>query len=480
MMLAKDGVILKRTPYSTAIEEQKPILLDKPYLTTLDNEEQQYLAPLIFAGDILGFWAFTIIPSEVRASQKFHDLTQAFMKQISEILFYRQQWESQERQNKKNILTYLTFNPGTPSYQMLSKSLALLDKRIGEQQQVFNSLNTGGVLYDLFGRVLLLNNAMEELAKSENLRLYNLTAMDFIAAVTGYDSIEAKDIMQRAIFDKETLSLPVTHFKAGRDYILHIQPLQLEDTHQLTNPNEQVFEIIGILCELEDVTELKAIYRLKEQMFERFNFQMRNDFASMVFALSILEDTTTSTDDKAFALYSIKGKIDETLATLESVNKQMSINVENLAESLGSYPINAQVAIKEAVTNLSDYAALRSIKIHLTCPRLLSLVLASPNELNTSFHALLTLMINDTFEGADLWIAIEEKNEWVTVFFRNNGIGIASNTLEQSPGPLSPLSTEELKIHEVISWVNYWEGRIEFFSQLGKGSTVTLMLKRFL
>ena len=50
----------ERTPYSTVIQEQKPLLQTKPYLLPLAVEDQQYLAPLMFAGDVLGFWAFTV------------------------------------------------------------------------------------------------------------------------------------------------------------------------------------------------------------------------------------------------------------------------------------------------------------------------------------------------------------------------------------------------------------------------------------
>ncbi|MEA2093329.1 MAG: CHASE2 domain-containing protein, partial [Pseudomonadota bacterium] len=62
----------ERTPYSTAIAEGGPILLEKSYLKPLDDEEEdQYLVPLIFAGDVLGFWAFGVIPVNQAASSSF-------------------------------------------------------------------------------------------------------------------------------------------------------------------------------------------------------------------------------------------------------------------------------------------------------------------------------------------------------------------------------------------------------------------------
>lgn len=470
----------ERTPYSTVIQEHKPLLLDNPYLKPLAIEEQQYLAPLIFAGDVLGFWAFTIEPRTMLSPAKFLVLTHAYMTQISEILYYRQEWQKRVARENNKLWTYLNLSMGAKSYSMLNKSVTLLDRRISELQQVFNSMNTGGVLYDLFGRVLLLNKHMEALALSENLKLYNMTALDFIITVTGYDATSARNIMQRTIFDRETISIPIAHFKANRDYILYIQPLTLQDYKQPLNDSPPVFQIVGILCELEDITELKAIYRLKERMFERFSFQLRNDLATMVAALSIVEDTHTSPEEKTLALSRIQGKIEETLVMLNSVNEQMNIEIESLASSLGRYPINGQETIKKATADLNGYAALRAIKLHLKMPTLLSLVFASPTELYSVLHTVLTAMIDDTFEGATVWINIEETKEWVHYHFRNDGIGIANNKLQQLNENSLSTSAENLKMDEVIRCVKYWEGLIEFSSQMGKGSTVILSLKRFL
>lgn len=467
----------ERTPYSTVIQEHKPLLQERPYLKVLDSEDRQYLAPLIFAGDVLGFWAFTVDANTVKSTVKFLALTQAYMTQISEILYYRQEWQKRVTLENNKVWTYLSFRTGEKPYQLLNQSVTLLERRIAELQQVFNSLNTGGVLYDLFGRVLLLNKYIEELAQSVDLKLYNMTALDFIAAVTGYDATDARNIMQKTIFDHETVSIPISGFKTGRDYILHIQPLKLQDHEQQINDSAPAFQIIGILCELEDITELKAIYRLKEQMFERFSFQMRNDLATMVFALSIFDDETTSADEKAFAMSSIQGKIEDTLTTLNAVNAQINVEIESLASSLGRYPINGQEAINKAITAVKDFAALRSIGLQLKSPSLLSLVYASPGELYTAFHTLLTVMINDAFEGSELWIEIEEKNEWVHYHFRNQGLGITRGEADESRVLQSP---EELKMAEVNRYVKHWQGLLEFSSQIGVGSMITLSLHCFL
>jgi CHASE2 domain-containing sensor protein/signal transduction histidine kinase len=470
----------ERTPYSTVIQEHKPLLQEKPYLTPLTHKDQQYLAPLIFAGEVLGFWAFSVESSTVDSTQKFLGLTQAFMAQISEILHYRQEWQKSVAQENGDLWTYLKFKSISKPYQTLNQSVTLLDRRTAELQQVFNSMNTGGVLYDLFGRVLLLNKYMEELTQSANLKLYNMTALDLITTVTGYDTIDARKILQRAIFEQKATSIPVSSFKADHDFILHIQPLEIPYNKQQLGDSASMFQIVGILCELEDVTALKEVYRLKEKIFDRFSFQLRNNLEATLSALPTAKNINASSEEKNLAFGDIKGKIEASLTTLNSVNEQMMMEVDSLTSSLGRYPINAQQAIKKAIATLTEYAALRAIKLSLEMPEQLSLVFASPNELYLLFYTVLTAMIDDTFDGAEVWITIEENNDWVQYHFRNMGIGITKHKLQELDENESPILTKELEIDEVTYFVKYWDGRIEFTNQVGKGSTTTLLLKRFL
>jgi CHASE2 domain-containing sensor protein/signal transduction histidine kinase len=470
----------ERTPYSTVIQEHKPLLQEKPYLTPLSYKDQQYLAPLIFAGEVLGFWAFSVESSAVDSTQKFLALTQAYMSQISEILYYRQEWQKRERQENDKFWGVLKFKAIAKPYQALNQSVTLLDRRTTELQQVFNSMNTGGVLYDLFGRVLLLNKYMEELAQSANLKLYNLTVLELITAVTGYDTTDARKILQKTIFDLETISIPISGFKVDHDYVLHIQPLKLQEQKQQLGDSAPVFQIVGVLCELEDVTALKEVYRLKENIFDRFSFHMRNNLEATLSALPIAEDANTSIQEKTQAFAKIQSKLKTNLATLNSVNEQMMMEIDSLTSSLGRYPINAQEAIKKALAALTEYANLRSIKLHLEMPKQLSLVFSSPNELYLLFYTVLTDMIDDTFDNADVWITIEENNDWVQYHFRNLGIGITQHKLRKSDENAAQTLTKELEMDEVTYFVKHWDGHIEFANQMGKGSTVTLSLKRFL
>lgn len=474
----------ERTPYSTAISENRPILLEQDYLTAVDIDEQQYMAPLVFAGDILGFWVFTVSSDIVVSKAKFNTLTQAFMVQISEILHYRQQWQKRMQIDQSKLWSYLRVEGGAEHLHQMNQSVVLLDKRNSELHEVFNSIKTSCILYDLFGRVLLVNKYMEEFAQSVNLRLFNITMLEFIVEITGNNVDYARNLLQQIIFDHESISIPVIHGAMNRSYMLHMRPLKNQDERiqdELIPDESQVFQISGVLCELVDMTELKSLYQLKEKMFERFSFQVRNDLSSILFGLSILDDQQSSKDEKQFVLENIQGKVDETLNMLEVVKKQMDVEIESMVtHTLLCYPVDGRLPLQRAVAQLKNRLEQREINIHLQLPELISLVFASPQELEVVLHAVLLAMIEDTYEAGEIWIEVEEKEQNVFYHIYNKGIGISDNKLQTFEESGLTEESEILKFHYAIRCVNRWGGSLNITSQMGEGSRAELLLRRFM
>ncbi|MBK8816245.1 MAG: CHASE2 domain-containing protein [Methylococcaceae bacterium] len=470
----------KRTPYSTAIQENKPQLQERPFLKPRHNEEIQYLVPLVFAGEILGFWAFSTEPETIKSTEKFHALIQAYMYQISEFLYGKQAQEKQHTRESNRLLAYLNYQSVISPYQKLNSSVAILNKRATQLQQVFNTLNTGGILYDLFGRVLLLNKHMEELAQSVNLKLYNMTALELVVTVTGMDENKARSLIRKTIFDLESASIPVSNFKSNRDYLFHIQPLKLQEHEYGGLDTKAVLPIVGILCELEDITDLKIIYRLKEDLFSRLHHQLQDTFSSVLSALPEIENTGISREEMKRLLTGIRSNIDTSLSTLNLVHDQMNNEIGHLVSNIGCYPINALKTIDKAIDALTEYADERFIDVRLQSPESLNLVIASPKELYQIIYAVLQAMIDDTFDGTDVFIIVEEKKESIQYFFSNRGIGLINNKIGHSDTDMFPDLVEGLNFNKFKQYVSHWEGELELSSQMGEGSQIVLTLKRFL
>ena len=471
----------ERVPYSSAILENKPILLEKPYLTANNASEYQYLAPLIFAGDVLGFWAFSVEPSQIKSDSKFASVAQTYMVQISEALHYRQEWQKQLELKNNPLINYFNLEGGSNLCKSLDQSVILLERRNAELQQVFNSLNTCGILYDLFGRVLLVNRRMEELTQSVKLRPYNITAVDFITEVTGNSIVDTRNILQKVILDQETISLSASLFGENSHQILHIKPLKTQNPEYETDfialqSNE--FLTSGILCEIIDITELNATSELKKKMFDHFSSQTVNELNSVLTSLTDLQALYNPIDQNSSLFNNIQGKTQKTLTTLKSVSEQMAIELKSLfTNKLQCYPIDGLTALTKAIDKLKDYLTLKSIKLHFEMPAASGLVFASPAELTPLFHTLLITIIEDTYEAGDVWIDIEEKTNWITFRLRNNGIGIAADKKSRQTDDESSSSP---KIANAVNCVENWGGSLDISSQIGEGSTVELTLKRFI
>jgi CHASE2 domain-containing sensor protein/signal transduction histidine kinase len=472
----------ERTYYSTAILENKPILLDRPYLKEINVSERQYLAPLIFAGEVLGFWAFSIEPTQIKSESKFASVAQTYMVQISEALHYRQEWQKQLEAKNNPLMSYFHLEGGTSLCNSLDQSVILLERRNSELQQVFNNLNTCGILYDLFGRVLLVNKRMEKLAQSVNLRPYNITALDFITEVTGNSLTDNRNLLQKVILDQESQSISASLFRENSHQILHVKPLKTQNPEyeaDFISLQSNEFLTSGILCELIDITEINATSELKNKIFERFSLQTNAELDTALVDLSKLNVPTNSASQNGLLLESLQRKINHSLAALKAVSGQMNIELKSLfTNKLQCYPIDGLDALAKAINSLKDHMAVRAIKLHFEAPDAASgLVFASPAELSPLFHTVLLTLIDDTYEAGDVWVTIEELPDWIHYRIRNNGIGIAADNQSR---PVDDEGFSAPKVADAINCVKNWGGSLSFSSQIGEGSSVELSLKRFI
>ncbi|MDH3599921.1 MAG: CHASE2 domain-containing protein, partial [Candidatus Tectomicrobia bacterium] len=117
-----------RTPYSTAIKERGLTQAEeRNFFTISTTTEVQYLMPLIFSGEVLGFWAFGIEPEIAAAIPKFKTIVEEFGNQIATLLYRRQEWLTLNASEQQQTLQrYLQLEGGDRTYHALNKSVTLL------------------------------------------------------------------------------------------------------------------------------------------------------------------------------------------------------------------------------------------------------------------------------------------------------------------------------------------------------------------
>jgi len=474
----------ERTPYSTAISEHKVLFLNQPFLNKVPRQEDQYLAPLIFAGDVLGFWAFTIEPKNRHSKVKFDSLTHDFMQEISEVLHYRQEWHRKIAHEQSRVWRYLRIEGGgTSSYKSLNKSVVLMEKRISIMHEVFDNLSSSGILYDLFGHVLLVNNKMEKLARTLEILPYNMTMLDFVAKVTGYDENKVRDLLQQTVFDHEVISISVAPIKSNRSYMLFIRPLKVSEKElyeEKVIEETNVFAMRGVLCELVDISELKQLWALEGQVPERVGGQVNKALASTLSTVSQLNDDNLSSESKKKILTVVQAEINEILKGLEGVNQQANSEVEYLANNkLDCYPVDGVKAFELAVDEVQEEVSKLGAIMHISIPQMLSLVLASPYELTPIFRVVLLALLDDSGRQGNIWVEVQEKNGQALFLMYNDGAGVPQEDLEQFFDSSTIQSSDLAKIHDARRGVVQWGGELNINSEVGKGLRIELILRTF-
>lgn len=470
----------ERTPYSTAIEENSPIRLDMTFLEKADVEEDQYLVPLLFAGEVLGFWAFGINPDKAKAIPMFMPRLRDYGQQIAELLYHRQQWIAQQKAKTNIITKYLQLESGREVYKALNQTNELSRRRMKSLEQVFNGLNTATILYDLFGGLIQINQRMTCLLKDLSLPIYEMTALDLITSITELDINRARYALRHIILEHGTMTIPVNlQMDQDQAMILNIKPMSITDGRSANTADTAAFQVLGILFELIDITHYKKLYQLQETLVDRLNIQIRNDMQSLVMAANLLAKDSLPSDKRTRAATIVKDKINLTLQIMTEAQQHLSLNLENVP--LERYPIDLLPLLDSAIEHAAETAQQQNVTINTDTNRIVDLVFAEPLALQEIFETLLSILIGDAAEKSDIDIQICQSNHQVRLDFTNTGFGIPNQRLQNYIFGEDEITTEEFKkLKSLNAIIEQWTGKLNAQSEVGEGMKFTLTLRSFI
>jgi len=469
-----------RTPYSTAIATNAPIRVERDYLKHIDDEEVQYLVPLTFAGEVLGFWAFGIHPEKITHEESFISLAGDFAEQIAEMLYHRQRWLEEQRRDENRLSRYLRVEGWDETHRSFNQSLALLDRRLDVLERVFDGMGSAAILYDLFGRVLQVNLQMETLMKRAGLRFFDMTAVDMISAISGRDLSTIREYMNYIVMERTVISLPAPAIDNDRyTYMLTIRPLiQKQQSHFEADNDLTPFQLGGILIELVDISTFKTLNDLQVNLVDQLNIRLRDDLEALVLATDLLGNSKGD-DDTQWVKDIITSKTGHATQIFEEVQKYLYFTFEDA--SLECYPIDALKPLASSVDEISDMARKADITLHTELPELLCFVMAAPQSLVEVFNDVLRVLIHDASTDSEIIIRVTSRDKQVRYHFENTGFGLPPERLhEYLHGDLS-VSVDEFRGLRIANRrVQSWGGEFSAETELGKGMSFDICLKGFL
>ncbi len=466
----------ERTPYSTAIEENRPIKI-KSYFKTAQQADAQYMVPLIFEGRIQGFWAFVISSDNTVEINTLLPTIQRFALEIGEILYKRVKWRIARAGQKKVISKMLRLEAKENLYQEVSNTIRMLGRRLSVLDLVFNTLTSAIVLYDIFGQVTHVNKGMIHILKTMNIAApFKMSALDLAVKLTNHTVEGMRNLLSQIILNHQSINLPVNVSDHKKAYMLTIRPLIGEQKNFLKD-EAYPFALHGILFEMNDVTDIKEFTSLKADFFQRSNARLKDGVESISNVCMMLEEDMVG-DEKKEIVETLKDKKENIIDFIDELSGYMERDVFSATRQV--FPVSAMKILTTAIGNLGDEASQRQILFDVMPEAMSDMTLANPGDLKKIFISLLSILLEDAYEESVIHIQLQRQGEHLLYVLHNSGYGMPDEDFQRYLSSKHLTDSRAFKdIHEMSPTLEGWKGKLTGKSDVGKGIEFHLRLMAF-
>ncbi|MDC0662940.1 hypothetical protein [Marinobacter sp. SS21] len=468
----------ERSPYSDALQRRGPLRPQRPFFNATGEQEREYLTPLIYAGDILGFWALTVTPEGQWSQEAFEANVASFAAQISELLYHRQQLQEQELRQNRLGRRMLALEAGRDHHDQLRSALDLLDNRLLTLEAVFDNLNAGAILYDLFGQILQANERARDIVAQSGLSLYNVTAVDLIRDLCELPLEDARSQLRHATLKRAEVRLPIRPLAGYHSLLLYIRPIKSADSELETavSPSRVTpFKLLGLAFEFTDISQTRNALGFRDDLFGQLFKNVRNQISRITLTARLTANEVQGTAGGERLLDTLEQTVTGMDSAINHIEDQLGETHTTLALK-SSVPINLVRLVDDAITDLDKTLNEKRLKVTRDWPFIASLIWADPDVLRLLISRMLTLLSNDAMPGSEIQITLGEFAEprhLIALSVENAGYGLPQATLESIQSkPASELLNSDDPVEETLGLLKaleHWGGTGSVSAAVGKG-----------
>lgn len=475
----------ERPPYTLAIQARGAIVLPatRQFLRTVEADEVQCLAPFILEGEVLGFWAFGVSARTLEHTPGFLESVNRMAEQIAALLYQRKLWQDEQEREAVGLSRFVR-DDATTRLNSLQQAIAALDRRTRGLESVFSGITTAAVLYDLFGRVVLINPRMSELLAGNSLPPYETTANDLIAALTGMPPEDVRRLLDRMVRNEETAQFQVTLQKpAAADFLLNVRPLAAHRQHGAGTPDEEddshPFDLHGILFELVDIQELNRGFALKLELMDFVTHGITEEFSRLKTVQA--EDCFSPPQQAPRCDFAgeLNGRVAQLGNRLEELRRLLSHPVG--VGHTNVYPLAPDALVAQATERLAPASTRKQLNWAVAPLACRALCHANPVELRQLIESCCERLIGDAISASAITIAFDVTPAAITIRLSNAGFGMPPERLQEllATAPPQVPQAEWQMLRKAIASSRDWGAEFTARAALGQGLEFAIQLPRF-
>ena len=463
-----------RTPYKTAIEKNTAIQVDS-YFKSLGDDELSYLVPLNFFGQVQGFWAFTIDIEARSQTQEILNTANILAREIGEMLFRRKQWVEEGRWQNNPLRKLLNMEKHHEPYYEVTRITAFLVRRLSVLEAVFNTLETGTILYTTFGMVIQSNRRMTQLSKALDINAYGMSALDFGMHLTGKNPEKMRQILGRVIVKRETIQLSISAVgDIKQDMTLTIRPLTAPDDMVVDKNKSHPIEMNGFLFEIIDVPNLTNSNHKQKRLYRNDLRHLQEKLRSFSGKMEALLNARQNKNGEE-TYQPLMQEYDAIIHSIQSFEQRTQ--QELTTENPDIFPINLLETINNTIENVQADAKKHNIHISVQSADTIPLVQAAPEGITDLLGAIISLLIADALDDSTIIISVNLHQDEIICSLVNVGIGMPPETFQRFMASPDRADRDEFQIiHRVLPNLQQWQATFSGTSDFGQGLSFKLLL----
>ncbi|HXO67217.1 MAG TPA: ATP-binding protein [Candidatus Dormibacteraeota bacterium] len=296
---------------------------------------------------------------------------------------------------------------------------------------------------------------------------------------------------QRAIGAMTMARREVQHFTDVEAALVQVivtqAAISIENAQLYTKMQGQMGQIADQNAELEDAnTQVQEISRLKSEFLANMSHELRTPLNSILGFSEILKDNlagTLSEEQRVECLEAIHASGEHLLQLINDVLDMSKIEAGRMDLILGEYVVDA--AIREVVTVVKSLAGRKGIELSVVVQPEDLVVYADKGKFKQVIYNLLSNAIKFTPDNGSVFVDAKILGEHsdLLVTVTDSGVGIPAEHIDKIWTEFYMIQGEHQKqkgtglgLALVRKLVELHGGKIEVFSQEGKGSTFTFTM----